>query len=639
MDLPIDHCRLLGVSPSATADAIFRALQLRLDHCPNQGFTREALNQRGELLRKSADLLSRLSSCHCACEMWPPNFGYYHHAAKSGFYVPAEQEIGGLILLWEAHAPQEALRLAVRVLGSFKTPPTESDQVADLALLVALACRDAAREKAERHCYDMASNLLQDGLRLLRCVGRPIKCCQLLDQELELLRPYQILDLLSCNPNDHLAHDKGLALLKALIYDYNGGAAEEKPRDSSTLDHQEFKLFFQQIRRFLTIQEHINLFQHHYEASAHTGFPAVLALTASGFSRRKPEQLTEALELIHLQAKDGHDALPLIGCLQLLLGDVLEAETSFFSSNDSDLRHWLQEYPNDSLAAMCGYCHSWLSTYVLSGFQDTRAVSVDLEAWFADSDVQAYVNSLDRYPKQSEDQHDYSSTLSIPLKGTLDTVSSKLRVAETKIGSGVRKRQQLLSMVAVVLALSTFGIVGLWLRMTRLDRSTSSSYNSEPLILGKSKDSRSVADSRTGTAIPLIFPPIKPLMADNPSKSQLSHLLQGWLDGKAAILAGLKDDRLAIVAWPALVTSVKDQRGRDATANQSQRIKASINSLEIISRTPLRIEVRAVVDYSDQRLASNGRVLEATPPTTLNLRYILGRNGNLWQLRTYVSNS
>ena len=57
MELPIDHFRLLGVSPSVETEAVLRALQVRLDHPPEDGFTREALTQRADLLRRSADLL------------------------------------------------------------------------------------------------------------------------------------------------------------------------------------------------------------------------------------------------------------------------------------------------------------------------------------------------------------------------------------------------------------------------------------------------------------------------------------------------------------------------------------------------------------------------------------------------------
>ena len=64
MELPLDHFRLIGVSPSATSDEILRAFQLRLDKTPDEGFTYEVLTQRSELLRLTADLLTDLSLIH-----------------------------------------------------------------------------------------------------------------------------------------------------------------------------------------------------------------------------------------------------------------------------------------------------------------------------------------------------------------------------------------------------------------------------------------------------------------------------------------------------------------------------------------------------------------------------------------------
>jgi len=46
LELPLDHFRLIGVSPSATSEEILRAFQLRLDKTPNEGFTYEVLTQR-----------------------------------------------------------------------------------------------------------------------------------------------------------------------------------------------------------------------------------------------------------------------------------------------------------------------------------------------------------------------------------------------------------------------------------------------------------------------------------------------------------------------------------------------------------------------------------------------------------------
>ena len=57
MELPLDHFRLLGVSPVANTEVVLRTLQQRLDRGPGPGFTAEALQARAELLRASADLL------------------------------------------------------------------------------------------------------------------------------------------------------------------------------------------------------------------------------------------------------------------------------------------------------------------------------------------------------------------------------------------------------------------------------------------------------------------------------------------------------------------------------------------------------------------------------------------------------
>jgi hypothetical protein len=42
------------------------------------------------------------------------------------------------------------------------------------------------------------------------------------------------------------------------------------------------------------------------------------------------------------------------------------------------------------------------------------------------------------------------------------------------------------------------------------------------------------------------------------------------------------------------------------------------------------------VAYSDQRLDAAGKVIERTPPTTLLVTYILGRDGRTWRLHAYI---
>ena len=108
MELPLDHFRLIGISPSATPEEILRAFQLRLDKTPNDGFTYEVLTQRSELLRFTTDLLTD-----------PERRREYENLllnGSSGLEFSSNREVAGLILLWESGSPKEAFKLTKKAL-------------------------------------------------------------------------------------------------------------------------------------------------------------------------------------------------------------------------------------------------------------------------------------------------------------------------------------------------------------------------------------------------------------------------------------------------------------------------------------------------------------------------------------------
>ncbi|MFM8525252.1 MAG: molecular chaperone DnaJ, partial [Cyanobacteriota bacterium] len=113
MELPIDHFRLLGVSPAIDAQSVLRTLEQRLDRSPDEGFTAEALEARAQLLRESADLLSD----DRRRERYPAELTAV--TADDSGVIPAlmiasAREVGGLILLWEAGLGAHAFELASR---------------------------------------------------------------------------------------------------------------------------------------------------------------------------------------------------------------------------------------------------------------------------------------------------------------------------------------------------------------------------------------------------------------------------------------------------------------------------------------------------------------------------------------------
>ena len=186
MELPLDHFRLIGVSPSATSEEILRAFQLRLDRTPDEGFTYEVLNQRSELLRLTADLLTD-----------PESRREYENLllkGVAGLDLSSKREVAGLILLWESGSSKEAFKLARKALQPPQTPALGSSRESDLTLLSALSCRDAAIQEQQERSYSNAADYLQEGIQLLQRMGKLVELRKNLEEDLASLLPYRILD-------------------------------------------------------------------------------------------------------------------------------------------------------------------------------------------------------------------------------------------------------------------------------------------------------------------------------------------------------------------------------------------------------------------------------------------------------------
>ena len=681
VDLPIDHFRLLGVSPTAEPEAVLRTLQLRLDRCPDQGFTHESLNQRAELLRLSADLLTDPER-RGQYEATLLELGQDHPGEMAGLELSSNLEVAGLMLLWEAHAPHEAFHLARQALQPPQAPALGSGRESDLALLAALAARDAASQDQEQRRYESAANLLQEGMQLLQRMGKLPEQRQVLEVDLSRLRPFRILDLLSRDLAEQSARSEGLMMLEGFISDRGGleGSALEGLEATELpagMDQGAFELFFQQIRRFLTVQEQVDLYRRLQEAgSADASFLAVMALAAAGFSQRKPERVQDARTRLEDLTLDGLDTQPLLGCLDLLLGDVDRAERHFAGSPDPALKTWLSAHPGDTLAALCDYCRTWLGRDVLPGYRDVDAEAIDLEAWFADRDVQAYVERLERREQPKDWSLEDLSPLSVDPEGTLPLPLPELDAPvddpkteddgppggfawpalpqlewpelqwpelpqptrSTWIGSGI--------FLAIVLVIGVFSVVGLRREAEQPQVAGETSIDA-PVNQSAGDD---LTEKPTDAAVPAPVQapdpqPVSPpeaetdsvLRAERPTDAQLEALLQAWLDRKASVLGGdgTADEQLKPIARTGLIQQVSRQRAADQSAGLTQKVKASVDFMRVISRTPNRIELRADVDYSDQTLSTTGTVVNSTAPKSIKVSYILGRDADGWRLQAY----
>lgn len=356
MELPIDHFRLLGVSPASDAQNVLHTLQHRLEKVPDQGFTLEAIRARADLLEASADVLSDTQRRQAyEAQLMEIEQGSEGEGLAAGLDVAPSKELGGLMLLLEAGMPLEAFEATIACLQPPQAPALGSGREADLCLLAALACRAAAAEMRDQRHYEAAAKLLQQGLQQLQRMG------QLPDQRLQLshdlhaLLPFRVLGLVSRPLTATQERGEGLELLESLVSRRGGLEGEDDP----TLPRDDFQAFIKQIRLFLTVQEQVDLFDRWARGGSATAeFLACYALTASGFAQRKPERIAAAQGRLEASAQPGIQ--PLLACLHLLLGQIEPAVQHFSSGAGPELKAWAEEQadapsPSSALTAATGW--------------------------------------------------------------------------------------------------------------------------------------------------------------------------------------------------------------------------------------------------------------------------------------------
>jgi hypothetical protein len=690
LDLPLDHFRLLGVSPATDAQTVLRTLQLRLDRAPELGYTDETLRARADLLRASADLLSDAER-RSLYEADLTALSDDQEALMPALEIPSSREVAGLLLLLEAGQPLDVLTLASRCLQPPQAPALGSSREADLTLLAGEAALAAAEDyRRERH-YEMAARTLQQGLQLLQRMGQLPEVRGLILAELEALAPFRVLDLLSRDPSASREREEGLSLLEQLVQRRGGleGSADDgfAPED--------FQTFFKQIRTFLTVQEQIDLFDRwSNQGSGAAEFLSSIALTASGFAQRKPERIAAARERLLASGRDGVE--PLLANLELLLGDVNGALKRFERGAGDELAAWAARQSADPLGRLCAWCRDWLSRDVLPGYRDLDA-DPDLEAYFSDRDVMAWVEREDRrrgstvsptlspgpavvlggegeagearlvpiqpgagfgvfgQPLEGPDlqaqtreewPHDGRRWGGLgserrPLRSRTDGVGGEGDVA---LGWGIKALRQALatgahsrlSPIATIAGLGMALVVGSWLLHPRPPQPSPAPGTPPPPPAAAPPQPTSTAPPPPA-ATPASKQPgadsaAAPLTAREPDEAQVRALLESWLKAKTAVMAGgdipVSLDR---IAREGPRRRLEAERQRDRNLGQVQAIKVRINGLTIQERSPQRIAVVADLDYSDST-RRGGREVNHTKATTLRNVYVFGRDGDAWRL-------
>ena len=700
MELPLDHFRLIGVSPSATPEEILRAFQLRLDKKPDDGFTFEVLTQRSELLRLTADLLTNAESRQ--------EYENLVLNGASGLEVSSNREVAGLILLWESGLAKEAFKLARKALQPPQTPALGSSREADLTLLAALTSRDAAINEQNLRRYSSASDFLQEGIQILQRMGKLSELRKNLEDDLTSLLPYRILDLVSRDLSDYESHKKGILMLENFILKRGGLEGKNKSEYNKFLNQDEFDVFFQQIKQFLTVQEQVDLFLNlQKRGSIEAGFLAFLSLTAIGFSRRKPEKLFEARKILKGLNISEIDNMLLLGCLDLLLADVEQAEARFTNTNDAKLRDWFNNYPGEKLEAMCVYCENWLGNEVLNGYRDIDNDQIDLNSWFEDREIQEFIEKEEkknnRYlmratlqnfsqslkkigdevdgfnPYKSINNNNSRSKLPLPggsdIEGQLkEEVIPDPKLSKSKSVKFLEIFQDKFSEITVAFGktlknnlvfrkssysiylyvfLILFGIgIGAGFLRNNLKNQTNPEINTEKnennieneevVIMNSIKeeiliDSNLISNDMSNDDLDNSIIQPQRLRSSSPEISEIKTLISSWLYNKSQFLAGVKDINLSPIVKNELIRRLQEERNQDIKQNVLKDITTEILDIKFLSQTSSRIVVEVSLKYNERILKNGKLVSETSIEPFLKVKYILGFTNKSWKLVDYIS--
>ncbi|MBD0337371.1 MAG: DUF4101 domain-containing protein, partial [Cyanobacteria bacterium Co-bin13] len=310
------------------------------------------------------------------------------------------QFVGALLILLELGEYELVIRLGRPYLssGSRHLESQLGDPkaaLADTVLTLALACLELGREQWQQRQYEIAAESLETGHELLvRENLFPVIRADI-QTELYKLRPYRVLELLARPLDQPRERRQGIKLLQNMLQDRGG--IEGTDDDLSGLTIDDFLRFIQQLRDYLTAAEQQELFEAEARRpSAVATYLTVYALLARGFARHQPALVRRAKQLLMRVAAQQDVHLEQAVCA-LLLGQTQEASQALELSQEYEPLAFIREHSQaapDLLPGLCLYAERWLKDEVFPHFRDLREQQTTLKEYFADPQVQAYLEAM-----------------------------------------------------------------------------------------------------------------------------------------------------------------------------------------------------------------------------------------------------
>lgn len=411
MRIPLDYYRILGLPIQATGEQLQQAHRDRALQLPRREYSEAAIASRKQLLDEAYAVLSdpeqrrQYDASFLARSQEPggdPSLALPH---GTGIEIQDSQFVGALLILLELGEYELVLRLGrphlsrANVFAS--TQPTALDIArSDVILTLALAHLELGREQWQQGQYESAANSLEAGQDLLLREGLFANVRGEIQADLFKLRPYRILELLALSPANERERQQGISLFQDMLQERGG--IDGTGNDQSGLSVDDFLRFVQQLRGYLTSQEQQGLFEAEARRpSAVATYLAVYALLARGFAYRQPVLVRRAKQLL-LRLSTRQDVHLEQSVCALLLGQTEEASRALGLSQEQQPIDFIREHSKgspDLLPGLCLYSERWLQGEVFPHFRDLSNQQASLKDYFADPQVQEYLEQLPNEPE------------------------------------------------------------------------------------------------------------------------------------------------------------------------------------------------------------------------------------------------
>lgn len=671
MRIPLDYYRILGLPIQASADQLQQAYRDRLLQLPRREYSEKAIAARKQILEAAYAVLADPKQRQRYDSNYFSTYGELETDSDTvavdtlapSIEISDDQFIGALSILQELGEYELVLTLSNPYLHP--DPASGQNTDPDIILTVALACLELGREQWQQGQYEKAAYSLEQGYNLLLNTQLFTGLSSEIQADLYKLRPYRILELLSQPEHNLVERRQGLRLLQEMLE--QRGGIDGTGEDGSGLALDDFLRFIQQLRSYLTSREQQDLFEAESQRpSAVANYLAVYAAIARGFAERMPVFIRKAkLHLMRLgKRQDVH--LEQAVC-SLLLGQTTEASRALELSQEYETLAFIQENSQgapDLLPGLCLYSERWLQNEVFVQFRDLADEQVSLKDYFANEQVQAYLEALPNEGEatnewdavavaaptytqvnssQLNQENSQGSTITrtsggaIALADRVVANSSTLVAIEPSARPKTRQRRfrsggaGTKPMRLILLGLSgLLGVLFLGFLATKTFGWLQHSLNPAPLLKGEQP--LVSLNEPLFTDASLQAPPADGLL----TKESAQEVIQEWLVTKALAFSSRHqaDELKQILAEPAL-SQWQQRVERDRTSNRYRQFKHELTVTSVETDATNRDRAQAIATVNEVAQVYTGDRLDEdmSYDEKLQVRYNLVRQSDRWQIQ------